>query len=64
MQQAKGMHDLQKALVWLFLLATVATAGLNSVKLTKLLWQAWQQDSSQSDEFGLPKVGSSSIALR
>ena len=57
------MHDLGKALVWVVLLAILATAGFNGAKLTSALWQAWQLDSDQRDEIGHPEVGSSSIAF-
>jgi hypothetical protein len=57
------MQDLAKTLVWILLLATVASAGLSGVKLTEALWQAWQLDSSQSGAAGLPRTASSRIAF-
>ena len=41
------MQCLEKAAVWIFLLAMVATAALNGANLTRILGGIWQPESSQ-----------------
>ena len=41
------MQCLEKAAVWVFLLAMVATAALNGANLTRILEGIWQPESGQ-----------------
>ena len=60
--EAKIVHELQKASVWIFLLLIVATAAVNSTKLIGTVWRIWQAESSQSAS-GSPGAGSASVSL-
>ena len=53
---------LPKQMLWIFLLAVVATALLNGMKLGSLLWQTWQIESA-GGEPGVQDVNTPGIAL-
>jgi hypothetical protein len=58
----KIVHELQKASVWIFLLAIMAIAAVNSTKLIGTVWRVWQAESGQSAS-GSPDAGSAKLSM-